>query len=81
MTVLVTNNCLEEEAGVAIDAAVVPPMKESWEPLEFKIFVQYGPPASATCRPEMAFVASARGGMNAVELPCDGEEGVRSRTA
>jgi hypothetical protein len=29
----------EEEVGLDIDAAVVPPMKESWEPVEFKIFV------------------------------------------
>jgi hypothetical protein len=56
-----------------IDAAVVPPMKESWEPVEFKIFVQYGPPTRDACRPELAFVASARGNVDAVELPYDGE--------
>jgi hypothetical protein len=37
---------------VAIDAAVVPPMMESWELVELKIFVQYGPLAGATCRPK-----------------------------
>jgi hypothetical protein len=57
----------EEEVGLDIDAAVVPPMKESWEPLEFKIFVQYGPPAREACRPELAFVASARGNVDAVD--------------
>jgi hypothetical protein len=60
---------------VAIDAAVVPPMKESWEAVELKIFVQYGPACGAPCRPELTFVASARGAMDAVEVSCDGEGG------
>jgi hypothetical protein len=60
---------------VAIDAGDVPPMKKSWEAVEFKIFVQYGHPARAACWHEVSFVASARGAVDAVELPCDGEEG------
>jgi hypothetical protein len=75
------DSCSEEEAGVTIDAAAVPPMKGSWEPVEFKIFVQNWPPTGAACRPELAFVASAKSAMDAVELPCDGKVGVRSRTA
>jgi hypothetical protein len=59
--------------GLDVDAAVVPPMKELWEPVEFKIFVQYGPPFCEACRPELPFVASARRDVDAVELPSDGE--------
>jgi hypothetical protein len=73
--VVADDSCSEEEAGVVIDAAAVPPMRESWELVEFKIFVHYGPPIGAACRHELAFVASARGGMDAVELPCDGGGG------
>jgi hypothetical protein len=47
------DNCSEEEVGLDIDAAAVPPMKESWEPMEFKIFVHYGPPVGEGFRPEM----------------------------
>jgi hypothetical protein len=32
--------------GLDEDATAVPPMKETWEPTEFKIFVQYKPPPS-----------------------------------
>jgi hypothetical protein len=71
--VVADDSCSEEEVGLDIDAAVVPPMKESWEPVEFKIFVQYGPPPGEACRPKLAFVASARGNADAVELPSDGE--------
>jgi hypothetical protein len=35
------DNCSKEEMGLDVDAVVVPPMKESCEPVEFKIFVQY----------------------------------------
>jgi hypothetical protein len=31
--------CSKEEVGLDIDAADVPPMKESWEPVEFKTFM------------------------------------------
>jgi hypothetical protein len=71
--VVADDSCSEEEAGLDIDATSVPPMKESWEPMEFKIFVQYGPPVGEACRRELAFVASARGNVDAVELPSDGE--------
>jgi hypothetical protein len=67
------DNCSEEEVGLDIDAAAVTPMKESWEPVEFKIFVHYGPPAGEACHLELAFVASARANVDAVELPFDGE--------
>jgi hypothetical protein len=75
--VVAEDSCSEEE-GLDIDAAAVPPMNESRGPLEFKIFVQYGPLAGEACRFEMAFVASARGSVDAVELPFDGE-GVAKR--
>jgi hypothetical protein len=50
--------CSEEEVGLDVDAAVVPPMKESWEPVELKIYVLYGPRASEACRLELAFFSS-----------------------
>jgi hypothetical protein len=78
---VVDDNCSEEEVGLDIDAAAVPPMKKSWEPMEFKIFVQYGPRAGEACRPELAFVASARGNADAVELPYDGEGAAADRAA
>jgi hypothetical protein len=71
----------EEEMGLDIDAAAVPPMTESWEPVEFKIFVQLGPPAGEACRSELAFVASASGNVDAVELPSDGEGVAADRPA
>jgi hypothetical protein len=71
----------EEEVGLDIDAAAVPPMKESWEPLEFKTFVQYGPPTGEAFCPGQAFVASARGNVEAVELPSDGEGVAADRPA
>jgi hypothetical protein len=75
------DTCSEEEVGLDIDAAAVPPMKELWEPVDFKIFVQYGPPAGEACRPQLAFVASARGNVDAVELPSDGEGVAADRPA
>jgi hypothetical protein len=65
---------------MAVDAADVPPIKGLWEAVEFELFVQYGPPSPTTSRPEMAFLASARGAVDAVELPCDAKE-MRPRTA
>jgi hypothetical protein len=65
---------------MAVDAGVVPPIKGSWEAVEFELFVQYGPPTPTTCRLELAFLASARGAVDAVELPCDAKE-LRPRTA
>jgi hypothetical protein len=75
------DSCSEEEGGLDIDAAVVPPMKESWEPVEFKIFVRYGPPIGEACRLELDFLASARGNVDAVKLPSDGEGVATDRPA
>jgi hypothetical protein len=72
-SVVADDSCSEEEVGLDIDAADVPPMKESWEPVEFNIFVHYGPPTGEACRLELTFVASARGNVDAVELPSNGE--------
>jgi hypothetical protein len=72
---------LEEEVRLDIDTAAMPPIKESWEPLEFKIFVQYGPPTCEACRPELEFVASARGNVDAVEQPPGGEGVAADRPA
>jgi hypothetical protein len=55
----VADDSYSEEVGLDIDSAAVPPMKESLEPVEFKIFAIYGPPTGAACRPELTFVASA----------------------
>jgi hypothetical protein len=71
----VVDICSVEEVRLDVDAAVVPPIKKSWEPVEYKIFVMYMPPTGEACRPELAFVASVRGDVDAVELPSDGEDG------
>jgi hypothetical protein len=70
--IVADNICSEEEMGLDVDAAVVPPIKESWEPVEFKTFVQYGPPTGEACRLELAIVASARRDVDAVELSSEG---------
>jgi hypothetical protein len=75
------DNCSEEEVGLDVDAAVVPPMKKSREPVESKIFVQCGPPTGEACRPKLAFVTSAREDVDAVEMPSDGEGVAADRPA
>jgi hypothetical protein len=77
----VADDMCSEEVGLDIDATVPPPMKESWKPVEFKIFVQYGPPGGEACRLELAFVTSASGNVNAVELPSYGEGVAADRPA
>jgi hypothetical protein len=75
------DNCPEEEVGLDVDAAAVPPIKESWEPTEFNILVHYGPPIDEACRPELAFVASARGDVDAASPFSDGEGVAADRPA